>query len=154
MKLTDFIYSKTGFSLDLANLSADLDAQDMVASLIALVAKSDGGISPDETVRMVEMLRQRFPLDRGEALNLITRAAHELHADSHLDEILKEVNDKLSLPHKEELMLMVLQVIAADNEKDAGEMQLLETLIDRLKIPNSIMEKVYARYFEDKKNRK
>ena len=48
---------------------------------------------------------------------------------------------------------MVLHVIAADNEKDAAEMQLLETLVDRLKIPNSVMEKVYARYFEDKKNR-
>jgi uncharacterized tellurite resistance protein B-like protein len=154
MKLTDFIYAKTGISFDLPNLSADLDAQDMVASLIALVAKSDGGISPDETLRMVEMLRQRFPLDRGEALNLITRAAHELHADSHLDEILKEVNDKLPLPHKEELMLMVLQVISADNEKDAGEMKLLATLVDRLKIPNTVMENAYARYFEDRKNRK
>ena len=154
MKLTDFIYSKTGITFDLPNLAADLDAQDLVASLIALVAKSDGGISPDETVRMVEMLRQRFPLDRGEALNLITRAAHELHADSHLDEILKEINNKLPLPHKEELMLMVLHVISADNEKDAGEMQLLATLVDRLKIPDNVMQTVYSRYFEEKKNRK
>ena len=151
MKLTDFIYSKTGITFDLPNLTADLDAQEMIASLIALVAKSDGGISPDETVRMVELLRQRFPLDRGEALNLITRAAHELHADSHLDEILKEINNKLPLPHKEELMLMVLHVISADNEKDAGEMQLLATLVDKLKIPDNAMQDVYARYFEEKR---
>ncbi len=153
VKLTDLIYAKTGFTFDLPNLAADLDAQDMIATLITLVAKSDGGISPDETLRMVEMLRQRFPLEAGEALNLITRAAHDLHADSHLDEILREVNKKLALPQKEELMLMVLNVIAADNEKDAGEMKLLEALIDGLKIPDSVMQDVYLRYFEDKRNR-
>ena len=154
MKLTDLIYAKTGFSFDLPNLAADLDAQEMVASLITLVAKSDGGISPDETVRMVEILRQRFPLERGEALNLITRAAHELTADSHLDEVLREINDKLALAHKEELMLMVLHVIAADNEKDAEEMKLLEALIDGLKIPDKIMQDVYSRYFEEKKGQR
>jgi uncharacterized tellurite resistance protein B-like protein len=151
MKLTDLIYAKTGFTFDLPNLAADLDAQEMVASLMTLVAKSDGGISPDETLRMVELLRQRFPLKPGEALNLVTRAADELSADSHLDEILREINDTLSLPHKEELMLMVLNVIAADNQKDAEEMKLLEALIDGLKIPDSVMQDVYSRYFEEKR---
>ena len=151
MKLTDLIYAKTGFTIDLSSLASDLDAQTLVASLITLVAKSDGGISLDETARMVEMLRQRFPLERVEALSLITRAADELSADSHLDEILAEVNDKLALPHKEELMLMVLHVISADNEKDAGEMKLLAALIDGLKIPDNIMEKVYAQYFKEQK---
>jgi uncharacterized tellurite resistance protein B-like protein len=151
MKLTDLIYAKTGFTIDLPSLASDLDAQTLVASLITLVAKSDGGISLDETARMVEMLRQRFPLGRVEALSLITRAADELSADSHLDEILGEVNDTLALPHKEELMLMVLHVISADNEKDAGEMKLLAALIDGLKIPDNIMERVYARYFKDQK---
>jgi uncharacterized tellurite resistance protein B-like protein len=151
MKLTDLIYAKTGFTIDLPSLASDLDAQTLVASLITLVAKSDGGISLDETARMVEMLRQRFPLDRGEALSLVTRAADELSEDSHLDEILAEVNDKLALPHKEELMLMVLHVISADNEKDAGEMKLLAALIDGLKIPDNIMERVYAQYFKEQK---
>jgi len=151
MKLTDLIYAKTGFTFDLPNLAADLDAQDLIASLITLVATSDGGISPDETVRMVELLRQRFPLDPGEALSLVTRAADELSEDSHLDEILAEINDKLALPHKEELMLMVLQVISADNEKDAGEMNLLAALIEGLKIPDAIMSDIYDRYFAEKK---
>lgn len=153
MKLTDLIYAKTGFTFDLPSLAADLEAQDMIAGLMTLVAKSDGGISPDETERMVEMLRQRFPLAPGEALNLVTRAAHELSADSHLDEVLREINDKLALPHKEELMLMVLHVIAADNQKDAEEMKLLEALIDGLKIPSKVMQDVYARYFEEKRGR-
>lgn len=151
MKLTDLIYAKTGFTFDLPDLASDLHAQNLIASLITLAAKSDGGISPDETVRMVEMLRQRFPLDRGEALGLITRAVHELSLDSHLDEVMKEINDTLPLPHREELMLMVLHIISADNEKDAGEMKLLATLIEELKIPDSVMNDVYQRYFDEKK---
>lgn len=153
MKLTDLIYAKTGIALDMPSLATDLEAQTLVAGLITLVAKSDGGISPDESVRMVELLRQRFPLEAGEALNLITRAAHELSADTHLDEILREANDTLTLPQKEELMLMVLNVIAADNEKDAAEMTLLEALIDGLKIPDKVMQDVYARYFEERRER-
>ena len=147
------IYARTGIAFDLPSMASDLDAQALVASLITLVAKSDGGISPDEIVRMVEMLRQRFPLEPAEALSLITRTAEELSTDSHLDEILREVNDTLALPHKEELMLMVLNVIAADNQKDAEEMKLLGALIDGLKIPNKIMQDVYARYFEEKRGR-
>ena len=150
MKLTDLIYAKTGFTFDMPSLASDLNAQTLVASLITLVAKSDGGISPDETVRMVEMLRQQFPLEPGEALSLVTRAADELSDDSHLNEILREVNNTLPLPHKEELMLMVLNVIAADNQKDASEMKLLEVLIEGLKIPDNVMQEAYARYFDEK----
>ncbi len=115
MKLTDLIYAKTGIAIDMPSLATDLHAKKLVAGLNTLVAKSDGGISPDESVRMVELLRQRFPLKAGEALHLITQAAHELSADSHLDEILLEANHTMALPQKEELMLMVLTVIAADN---------------------------------------
>ena len=153
MKLTDLIYAKTGFTFDLPSLAADVGAQDLVASMITLVAKSDGGISPDETVRMVEMLGQRFALEAPEALKLITRAANELSSDSHLDEILQEINDNMPLPHKEEMMLMVLHVISADNEKDAGEMKLLAALIEGLKIPDNIMSDVYDRYFKERKDR-
>ena len=151
MKITDLIYAKTGITFDLPSLASDLDAQELVASLITLVAKSDGGVSPDETVRMVELLRQRFPLEAGEALKLVTRDADELSLDSHVDEIIAEINKNMPLAHKEELMLMVLQVISADNEKDAGEMKLLSTLIEGLKIPDNIMSDVYKRYFAEKK---
>ncbi len=53
-KLSDLIYAKTGIAIDMPSLATDLDAQTLVAGLITLVAKSDGGISPDESVRRVE----------------------------------------------------------------------------------------------------
>jgi uncharacterized tellurite resistance protein B-like protein len=153
MKLTDFIYAKTGVTIDPQCLLSDIDAQTLIASLITLVAKCDGGISPDENLRMVEILRKRFGLQPNDALSLITRAAHDLVADTHLDEILDEINKTMSLPHKEDLMLMVLNVIAADNSKDVAEMKLLATLIDGLKMPGNIMDKVFERYFKEQKER-
>ena len=152
MRLTDLIYASTGLTIDQHTFAGDPNGQILVASLMALVAKSDGGISPDEILRMVEMLRVRFHLKPGEALNLVTRATDQL-ADSELDELLEEVNVSLTLSNKEELMLMVLHVIAADNQKDAGEMRLLETLVDGLKIPEGIMDNVYTRYFEEQKRK-
>jgi uncharacterized tellurite resistance protein B-like protein len=150
MSLVDLIYSKTGISIGLDSVTADIEAQTLIASLLALVAKSDGGISPDETLRMVQLLRSRFQLREGEALNMITRASDELATHTSLDEILVSVNDNLALAQKEDLMLMVLSVISADNQKDAAEMKLLAALIEGLKIPDKIMNKVYEQYFEDK----
>lgn len=150
MSLVDLIYEKTGISIGLESVAADIEAQDLIASLLTLVAKSDGGISPDESLRMVQLLRSRFQLRAGEALDMITRASDELATHQSLDEILVSVNENLALAQKEDLMLMVLKVISADNEKDAGEMKLLAALIEGLKIPDNIMNKVYEQYFEDK----
>jgi len=147
MSLVDLIYSKTGISVGPESIAGDIEAQTLIASLLALVAKSDGGISPDESLRMVRLLRSRFQLMPGEALNMITRASDELATHTDLDEILVSVNDSLTLAQKEDLMLMVLSVISADNQKDAGEMKLLAALIEGLKIPDKVMNNVYDRYF-------
>ncbi len=147
MSLVDLIYSKTGISIGPESIADDSEAQTLVASLLALVAKSDGGISPDETLRMVRLLRSRFQLKPGEALNMITRASDELAAHANIDEILVSVNNSLTLAQKEDLMLMVLSVISADNQKDAGEMKLLAALIEGFKMPDNVMNNVYGRYF-------
>jgi uncharacterized tellurite resistance protein B-like protein len=152
MRLKDLIYAKTGIDIAIDRLVSDPDRQILVASFLTLVAKSDGGISPQEMTRMVELLRERFRLQPGEALNMVTRAADEVAEAASLDELLDSVNDELALPDKEELLLMLLQVISADNEKDAAEMKFLAAVVDGLQIPDKIMEKVYGRYFEGRRS--
>jgi len=151
MKLKDLIYAKTGIAIDLGSLASDPNGQTLIASLMALVAKSDGGVSPDEMTRMVELLRDRFGLQPGEALNMITRAIDEVAHTIKLNELLRSVNDDLALQHKEELLLMLLHVIAADDQKDVAEMKFLSAVVDGLKIPEKIMANVYARYFDERK---
>lgn len=151
LKLKNLIYGKTGINLDFAGLAGDREGQFLVASLMALVAKSDGGISPDEMSRMVGLLCGRFQLRPGDALNMITTAADEVAESTSLDELLKSVNEDIALHDKEELVLMLLHVISADDQKDAGEMQFLGEVIDGLQMPENIMANVYSRYFTEQK---
>ncbi len=148
MSLVDLIFEKTGVRIATDSVAGDYEAQTLIASLLTLVARSDGGISPDEYLRMVELLNNRFGLRSGEALDMVSRAADELASHDKLDEILDSVNEALTRSQKEDLMLMVLSVIAADNQKDAGEMKLLAALIDGLKLSDKFMQKVYERYFD------
>ena len=71
-----------------------------------LVAKSDGGISPDEMTRMVELLREQFRLQPEEALNMITRAADEA-SDQSFPKILKKLTERDvdfgCVPHEHQL---------------------------------------------------
>jgi len=151
MSFVDLIYSATGLRIGSDSLGNDADSQLLIATLLALVAKSDGGISPDESLRVVELLRGRFQLQPGEALNLLTRSSDEMAGHTtELDEMFAELNEKMALAQKEDLMLMVLSVISADNQKAAGEMKLLSTLLEGLDIPDKIMENVYERYFDNK----
>jgi uncharacterized tellurite resistance protein B-like protein len=150
MALLDFIYEKTGIRINIDDADADQDSQLLITALLVLVARSDGGVSPDESLRMVELLRSRFAIKPGEALNLINRASDELVHHTELDLILKAATERLSLAQKEDLMLMVLKVISADNRKDAAEMKLLVALLEGLGVSEKIMSKVYERYFADR----
>ena len=46
MSLTDLIYAKTGIRIGAEKSGADHESQMLIAALLVLVAKSDGGISP------------------------------------------------------------------------------------------------------------
>ena len=148
MSLLDRIIEKTGVTFAGKSVARDYEAQKLIAALLGLVARSDGGISPDEILRMVELLRKQFGLTPVEALDLVTRAADVLSGHERLDKVVYSVNEVLTRTQQEDLMYMVLCVIAADNQKDAGEMKLLAELIDGLKLSDQFMDKVYKRYFD------
>jgi uncharacterized tellurite resistance protein B-like protein len=151
--LIDIIRDKAGLSGFRSRLADDLEAQTLFASIMVISAKSDGGISPEENLRMVQLLRGKFGVQPGEALELVTRLADSVTGNAETDSLIDTVNREFSLSAKEELMLMVVSVIAADEEKDAQEMKLLMSLVDELNVPGKVMEKVYARYFEQQKIR-
>jgi uncharacterized tellurite resistance protein B-like protein len=148
MSLLDLIIEKTGVRIASDRVANDYEAQILIASLLALVARSDGSISPDENLRIVNLLRKRFGLTSGEALDLVARAADELPSHDQLDEVVNSVNEVLTRTQKEDLMFMVLCVIAADDQKDAGEMKLLAKLVDGLRLPDQFMQKIYERDFD------
>lgn len=148
MSLLDLIIKKTGIGIASDSVASDYEAQKIIASLLALVARADGGISPDENSRIVNLLCKRFGLKADEATDLVTRAAGELPNHDQLDEVVDSVNELLTRTQKEDLMFMVLCVIAADEQKDAEEMKLLAKLVDSLQLPDQFMQKIYERDFD------
>ena len=148
MSLLDLIIEKTGVRTASDSIAGDSEAHMLIASLLVLVARSDGGISPDENMRIVNLLSKRFGLTSGEALDLVARAVSELPSHDQLDEVVDSVNEVLSRTQKEDLMFMVLCVIAADEQKDAGEMKLLNKLVDTFRLPDATMQRMYGANFD------
>jgi len=153
MKISDIVYAKTGVTINWSNLSNDVETQALLATLIAIVANCDGDITRDENTRMMELLQSRYGIAAEDSTTLINRAVSDLKKKSDVSELIARINDELTLQNKEELMSMVLHIIATDDKKDAREMELLGVLIDGLKIPDNIMENAYDRYFRDSKVR-
>lgn len=153
-KLKDLVYAITGVDLDFDKISTDINAQIAVASLLAVAANSDGSIDSAETEKMVGVLRKRFELTSTVALDLVTRAIDELSAGDASRRLFEELNQRLTLKQKDDLLLMVLEVIAADGEKEAREMALLDQTVTALKISDRQLSNIYNRYFEARRNNK
>jgi uncharacterized tellurite resistance protein B-like protein len=149
--ITDFIYRATGIAMGRQELAFDRDAQLAVAAVLSLASGSDGGETTSETVRMLELLKDRFGLKGTEALELLSRG-RERHAGQAAGDILGTLDRRLGLPAKEDLLLMLLTVIAADGAKDAAEFEVLEDAATALRVPDTVTERAYGKYFAARRN--
>lgn len=151
-KIKDLIYAATGIDLSSADAPVDLNAQIAVASLMVVAANSDGSIDGKETVKMVEALCSRFSMTSTVALDLITRAIDDQLVQNDPSKLFDELNQRLQLKQKEELVLMLLEVISADGEKDASELSVLDRTVSALQISEKQLSRIYERYFEGRRN--
>lgn len=149
----DLIYALTGKSLGRNDLPRDQETEHAIASVLALAAMSDGIISTEETERLVVILRKGFALDSGAALSLITRAIHELPVRASMSDLTGDLNNLLSMRDKEDLVVMLLEVIAADGRKEAEEMEVLAHTVFGLNISQKSMQRAYSRYFASRRGR-
>jgi uncharacterized tellurite resistance protein B-like protein len=147
-KLQELIFAATGIDLGGGNEPVDINAQIAVASLLVVAAKSDGRIDGEETARMAQALCGRFSLTPMVADDLINRAIHAQATGGDAATLYAELNKRLTSKHKEELILMLLEVIAADGEKKADELALLDGAVSALNISSKQLGKIYQRYFD------
>ena len=150
-RISDYIYTKFGVTVGLDAITKDTDGQALMASILVLAAQSDGASSPVEFAKKVDMISDKFKTGKEHSIQQLVKAAKHI---SKLDDggvLIEAANTDLSLSYKEDLMVMVLHVIAADEKEAPGEMELLGRLIEGLQIPDEIMDRVYARYSAEKK---
>lgn len=147
-KLQQLIYTTTGIDLGGDNAPVDINAQIAVASLLVVAANSDGSIDGKETVKMVEALCRRYAMTPVVALDLVSRAIESQSSGDESSALFDELNERLTNKQKEELILMLLEVIAADGEKEAPEMAVLDRAVSALSISSDRLDKIYQRYFD------
>jgi uncharacterized tellurite resistance protein B-like protein len=115
---------------------------------MVFVAKGDGTISGMETDKMLALVEEQFGLPSADALALLTDAISIL-GDSPDLEPLRAVSTMLDDTDKEELVLMMLKVIAADGRKDVEEMDKLSVVAEIAAISPEVVHQAYDRYFDE-----
>lgn len=134
-------------------LPTSFEAESAIASVLALAAMSDGSVSTDEIERLVVILRKGFNLEGGSALKLMTDAIRDLPQRGSMSALLDELNRYLSVQNKEEVAVMILEVIAADGRKEASEMEVLAHAVYGLGLSTKSMNRAYERYFASRRGK-
>ena len=149
-KISDYLYSTFGMTMNLDTVTDDARGQALMASILLLAAQSDGSISSVESAELARLISDKFATSDEESIQLAAESTQRIPELSSTNDLIEAANRGLPLAKKEDLMVMVLQIIAADERKAPGELELLDKLVDGLDLPVHVMDRVYSRYFEDR----
>lgn len=125
------------------------DSKFLVAALLIFVARGSGGIEPEESAKMLEQLEAHFGIDGAESLELLTRAISELMDRPKLGESLAELGRELPAQEKEDIALMALKVIAADGQREVGEMEHFNRAVESVDMSPESVHRAFDRYFAE-----
>jgi uncharacterized tellurite resistance protein B-like protein len=117
-----------------------------------MAARSDGSIATQETERLVSVMQRGFAMKESEALQLVVRALDDAHGTQGTSTLLQNLERALDRKQKESLIVMLLEVIAADGVKDAREISVLDKAISGLKISDTSMDRAYGTYFAQRQS--
>jgi len=127
----------------------EYDSQFLVAALLIYVARGSGQIEPEETAKMIELIKDYYQLQSAESLELITHAMGEMMDKPQLGELLIGLAATLSDSEKEDIALMALKVIAADGHRHVAEMEQFERAMQALDISPEIIHRAFDQYFSE-----
>ena len=125
------------------------DSRFLVAALLVHIARFGGGIDPQESAEMIQLIEQHFSLESSESLELITRAMSELVDKPTLPTLLIDLGRTLTDGEKEDIALMGLKVIAADGRRDVEEIEELNRAMEAIDISPENIHRAFDRYFSE-----
>jgi len=125
------------------------DSKFLVAAMLIFIARGDGTITPEESAKMIELIKDYFHMQSAESLELLTRAIAELAEKPDLAQTLTELGPTLSDADKEEIAVMALKVIAADGRRDVAEMEKFSQAVEAIGISPQIVHRAFDRYFAE-----
>ncbi|WP_405232323.1 tellurite resistance TerB family protein [Lentisalinibacter salinarum] len=144
----DTLRLRSGEAVDAQGIMTDRDFQFLIASLLVRIAKTDGTISTAETSQMLAITESHFRLSSAEALELLTNALTEAPEPEELEAQLRALRNLLDPSEKEEVAILMLELIAADGRRESAELDVLHYAAEVLEIPPEVMHSAYERFFE------
>ena len=142
-------FEGTQLIIETSNETEVYDSQFLVAALLVTIAKGDGHISEVETDKMLQLVGNHFQLRSSESLEVLTHAMTQLAENPDLTSLLKELSSVLTSADKEDIAVMMLQVVAADGRHDAREMDALSAAAEIIQISPDSLHNAYDRYFAE-----
>ena len=100
---------------------------------------------------MLQLVGEHFHLHSGESLALLNRAMSDLAENPDLDSLLRELSHMLTPEEKEEIAIMLLKVVAADGNRDADEMEMLNIAAEIIEVSAETRHNAFERYFAEQK---
>lgn len=141
-------FDETTIVIETAGETETFDTKFLIAALLLFVAKGDGNISDLETETMLATLQAHFELESSEALALLTRAMGALAENPDLESLLRRLSTLLNDRNKEDIAVMLLNVISADGRRDVEEMEKMDIAAAIIDISPEVMHRAHTRYFE------
>lgn len=87
------------------------------------------------------------------ALQIIVRALDDAPGTQGIATLLQNLERALDRKQKESLIVMLLEVVAADGVKDVREISVLDKAITGLKISDASMDRAYGTYFAQRRSK-
>lgn len=151
--MTDVILSSrlegTRLVIDTTDGEKSYDSRFLVAALLVFLARGGGGIEPEESAKMIQLIEDHFHMQGPETLELITRAMAEMADKPTLPRLLADLGSTLTDADKEDIALMGLKVIAADGRRDVAEMEQFNRAMEAIGASPESVHQAFDRYFAE-----
>ena len=123
----------------------EFDAEFLVAVLLFSIASSDGEISPIEIEKMLYLVAGHFEIGTSESIEILKGAVESLAAKPDLGNILNDLASNLTPAQKEDIAVMMYEVIAADDREEEKELDALAAAAEKIGISKETLESARQR---------
>ncbi len=123
------------------------DPRYLVAALLDHVARGDGEVSDEESSCMVDTVASHFGLDAAGAEQKLKHALNLYSRNMDLETVGEILGEVLEPEERENVMLMMLELVAADGRQGADELRAVDEVADVIGITPEQRHAAFQRYF-------
>ena len=128
---------------------AFLDPRFLVAILLTYVARGDGEIAESEMKVMLELVADSFGLEKDQASSHLSRAMAMFAQNIDLQTTGQFLQESMGEQEKEDVVLMLLKVAAADGVQKVDEISAVDDVIEVLAVSPQLKHQAYQRFFSE-----